>query len=143
MNALDRVREKFKTPLPGTSKSSKSGSAGSAGSAGSSSRPIDLESTPSAGFAGCLNEYAKFVEAGSVSNLSAKQEAARAEVLAQLAANPTVRRAFTTRFEYGLLVVTLAVRGIGTCELVVPADRFDSSKPGDYAALLKCMEGSS
>jgi hypothetical protein len=71
--------------------------------------------------------------------LSPVQEAARQDVLAQLAANPTVKRSFVTRFEYGTLIVTLAVRGIGTCELKIPAERFDSDKPEDYAALVACL----
>jgi hypothetical protein len=71
--------------------------------------------------------------------LSPVQEAARRDVLAQLAANPTVKRSFVTRFEYGTLIVTLAVRGIGTCELKIPAERFNPEKLEDYAALVACL----
>jgi hypothetical protein len=49
VTALDRVREKFKTPIQGTSKGSKSPSAGSAGSLHEHS---EFHGTPSAGFAG-------------------------------------------------------------------------------------------
>jgi len=60
-------------------------------------------------------------------------------VLAQLAADPSVLRAFCTRFEDGALIVTLAIRGIGTCELSIPAERFNSAALDDYAALLACV----
>lgn len=71
--------------------------------------------------------------------LSPVQEAARQDVLARLAANPTVKRSFVTRFEYDTLIVTLAVRGIGTCELKIPAERFNAEKLEDYAALVACL----
>ena len=61
-------------------------------------------------------------------------------MLAQLHRNPDVLRAFVTRFEEGLLIISLAVRGIGTCELSIPADRIDPSNLADYAALLNCFE---
>jgi hypothetical protein len=60
-------------------------------------------------------------------------------VLAQLAANPTVRRAFVNRFQDGALIVTLAIRDVGTCELIIPAERFNPRKIEDYAALLDCL----
>jgi hypothetical protein len=51
--------------------------------------------------------------------LSTKQEAARREVLAQLAANPTVQRALCNRFENGALIITLAIRGtVDTCRAI-------------------------
>jgi len=67
------------------------------------------------------------------------QEAARQGVLARLAAHPDVTRAFETRFEGDTLIVALAVRGIGTCELAIPTERFSSANPDDYAALLACL----
>ena len=72
--------------------------------------------------------------------LSPIQMAARHQVLAQLDANPAVRRAFTNRFEHGYMIVTLAVRGIGTCELSIAAERFNPASAADYTALLECME---
>jgi hypothetical protein len=72
--------------------------------------------------------------------LSTKQEAARREVLAQLAANPTVQRALCNRFENGALIITLAIRGIGTGELLIPAERFNPGRLEDYAALLACLD---
>lgn len=67
------------------------------------------------------------------------QEAARCRVLADLQAHPSVQRAFCNRFEDGALIITLAIRDVGTCELLIPAERFDSSKLADYAALLECF----
>src|SRR6266481_3734251 len=53
--------------------------------------------------------------------LSPDQESARAEVLAQLEANPSVLRTFVNRFEPdGTCVVTLAIRGVGFVELKIP-----------------------
>ena len=60
--------------------------------------------------------------------LSAAQESARRQVLAQLEAHPSIKRAFVNRFNPdGTMVVTLAIRGIGTGELLIPADRFSAS----------------
>jgi hypothetical protein len=72
-------------------------------------------------------------------SLSPAQDAARRWVLAKLKNHPNVKRAFCNRFEDGALIVTLALRNVGTCELLIPAERFDSSKPEDYAALLECL----
>jgi hypothetical protein len=72
-------------------------------------------------------------------SLSPVQEAARRQVLAELKSHPTVKRAFCNRFEDGALIITLAIRDVGSCELLIPADRFDSSKLADYAALLECF----
>jgi hypothetical protein len=72
--------------------------------------------------------------------LSPVQEAARQDVLTQLAANPNVKRAFETRFEDNMLIVTLGVRGIGTCELKIPGERFDPDSLDDYAALVACFD---
>lgn len=66
--------------------------------------------------------------------LSSAQIEARQNVIARLEANPQVQRAFATRFEGDLLVVSLAVRGAGTCELTIPAERVQSAD--DWAALL-------
>jgi hypothetical protein len=77
--------------------------------------------------------------AGGAPPLSPAQEAARRQVLADLQANPNVKRAFFTRIEDGALINTLAIRDVGTCELLIPAERFDSSKLGDYATLLECF----
>jgi hypothetical protein len=73
--------------------------------------------------------------------LSPGQESARAEVLAQLEANPSVLRTFVNRFEPdGTCVVTLAIRGVGTGELKIPADRFNQSTLDDYGALLNTIK---
>jgi ribosomal protein S6 len=74
-----------------------------------------------------------------VTPLSAFQEAARQEVLARLAANPNVQRAFVNRIEDEGVVVTLAVRDVGTCELMMPAERFNPESLGDYWALVACI----
>ena len=71
--------------------------------------------------------------------LSTVQKAARQQVLTQLATNPQVQRSFVNRFEDGAMVVTLAIRKIGTCELLIPAERFNASNLDDYAAMLECL----
>jgi hypothetical protein len=114
MSALDRVRAKFKMPVQAIAKTDKSPSVGSVGS---SHRQIDY----------CDGQ------------LTPVQESARREVLAQLTADPEVQRAFCNRFENGDLIVTLAVRDVGTCELLIPAERFNSGSLDDYAALLACL----
>jgi hypothetical protein len=74
-------------------------------------------------------------------SLSPIQETAREQVLAQLEANPTVQRAFVNRFnEDGTMVVTLAIRGVGTGELLIPAARFSRESLDDFGVLLECIE---
>lgn len=65
------------------------------------------------------------------------QEAARQNVIARLEAGPGMPRAFATRFEGDLLIVSLAVRGAGTCELTIPAERVTAD---DWTALLACLD---
>jgi hypothetical protein len=72
--------------------------------------------------------------------LTAEQEAARQQVLALLAAHATIKRAFCNRFQDGSLIITLAIRGVGTGELLIPAERFNQRTLGDLAALLDCMK---
>jgi hypothetical protein len=75
-------------------------------------------------------------------DLSAMQESARREVLAQLVTHPHVNRAFVNRFEPdGTMIVTLAIWGVGAGELKIPAERFSQASPHDYAVLLRCMAG--
>jgi len=74
--------------------------------------------------------------------LSPIQEAARADVLSQLALHPVVERAFVNRFERdGTMIVTLAIRGVGTGELKIPANRFNQDTLDDYGALLNTIRG--
>jgi hypothetical protein len=73
--------------------------------------------------------------------LTLAQERARSEVLAQLEAHPTIRRAFINRFESDVLILTLAIRDVGTAELHIPAERFNQNSAADYAALLGCVQG--
>jgi hypothetical protein len=61
-------------------------------------------------------------------------------VLADLEANPNVNRAFCNRVEHGNLIVTLAIRGIGTGELLIPAERFNQNSLDDFGALLACFD---
>ena len=65
------------------------------------------------------------------------RERARRKVLAMLERHPHVQRAFTTRWEADVVIVTLAVRGVGTCELAIPADRL--TRLEDYACLLAML----
>jgi hypothetical protein len=79
--------------------------------------------------------------AAGVVLLSSAQEVARADVLSQLACNPAMQRAFVNRFEPdGSMIVTLAIRGVGTGELKIPSARFNAASLDDYAALLGCIE---
>jgi hypothetical protein len=81
-------------------------------------------------------------EEATAAALSPTQESARQQVLAQLAAHPTVKRAFVNRFEAdGALVVTLGIRDVGTGELKIPAARFSQDSLDDYAALLGIIGG--
>ena len=74
--------------------------------------------------------------------LSPIQEVARQQVIAQLEANPNIRRALVNRFDTdGTMVLTLGIRGIGTGELRIPADRFKQNSPDDFSALLGCIAG--
>lgn len=78
----------------------------------------------------------------ALAELSPIQQAARREVPAQLEANPRVERAFVNRFdETGLMILTLAIRGIWTGEPFIPAERLSQGLTNDYAALLECIEG--
>ena len=52
-----------------------------------------------------------------------------------------MQRAFVNRFEDGALNVTVAVRNIGTCKLLIPGERFDFANLDDCAALLACLNG--
>lgn len=74
-------------------------------------------------------------EAEALPPLSPALQAARADVLARLDAAPTIRSAFVNRFEGDVMILTLAVRGVGTCELAIPSERFSRSDLGDYDAL--------
>jgi hypothetical protein len=71
--------------------------------------------------------------------LSAAQESARRDVLARLQTHPAINRTFVTRWESDTLIVTLGVRGIGTCELAIPGERFNRESLADYDALLTCL----
>lgn len=149
MSALARVRAKYKTPSGGTSKISESPYAGSAGA---SAANIEIEAPPSAGFAGTAPVQIRISDnaltkptkpppaVDEYKPLTAEQEGAREQVLAELEANPSIRRAFCTRFEDGNLIITLAIRGIGTGELLIPAERFNQNSLDDCAALLACFD---
>ncbi len=73
--------------------------------------------------------------------LSPEQERASREVLALLDRRPEIERAFVTRnCANGDLVVTLGVRSIGTCDLVIPASRLTPGSLSDIAALIETMD---
>ncbi len=137
MSILDQVRAKFQIPVSAASKTS----TGTPVCVQTSMvRNCKTSETPSAGFEVPLHTRLNAENSISGPFLSPEQETARADVLAQLEANPSVQRAFTTRFlDDGTLVVTLAIRGIGTCELKIPADRFNRNSLDDYAALINCI----
>ncbi len=62
---------------------------------------------------------------------------ARREVLERLRANPQITRAFATRWEGDVLIVTLAVRDVGMCDLAIPRERIRDMR--DYAELLAVL----
>jgi hypothetical protein len=72
--------------------------------------------------------------------LSTVSEAARRDVLAWLEKHPSAKRAFATRVEGDVLIVTLALRDVGTCELSVPLSRFNPERLTDWGALLSCLD---
>jgi|HubBroStandDraft_1064217.scaffolds.fasta_scaffold45655_2 hypothetical protein len=135
MSVLDRVRAKFSPSMAETCKTSGTPSAGFAGSEDVRLNSLDCSSAASA------RTSADVAQSQGRTALSPAQEAAMQEVLALLTANPAVRRTFVTRFEHDALVVTLAIRGVGTGELLIPAERFNPQALDDFAALLACMEG--
>jgi hypothetical protein len=100
MSALERVRNKYKTSPRGTDKGDKSPSVSSV-----SASPTDIQ-----------NKKA----------IDRDRERRRDAVTAMLEARPGIKRAFLADpLPDGAGRVTLAVRGIGTCELLIPAGRFD------------------
>ena len=56
-----------------------------------------------------------------------KVESRRNKVLAMLEENPTIRRAFLTDTNAypDHVVLTLAIRGVGSCELLIPNRKYD------------------
>lgn len=81
-------------------------------------------------------------EESQAATLSPIQEYARQQVLAQLEDHPTIRRAFVNRFAAdGTVVITLAIRDVGTGELKIPAERFNQDSLDDYGALLNIIGG--
>jgi hypothetical protein len=65
-------------------------------------------------------------------------ERRRQTVLKMLRENPRVKRAWMARGDTDPVRVHLAVRGIGTCELSIAADRWDEFK---FLELLEKQEG--
>jgi hypothetical protein len=72
--------------------------------------------------------------------LTKAQAKARQALLARLEAEPDIKRAFVSRWEGDVLLVTLAVRGVGTCELLIPEARFNSNALADYSLLAACVK---
>ena len=80
--------------------------------------------------------------AASQVSLSVAQEAARANVLSQLACDLAIRRAFVNRFEGdGTMIVTVGIRGVGTGEIHISAARFNQASLDDFSLLLGCIRG--
>lgn len=141
MSVLDRVREKFQTPMSGTSKASTSPSAGSGGTRHRHSKSF---SPPSAGSAGPLPARSEIDATGDTEPDPAPW---RQELLRMLNARADVKRAFIAEAgPNGGGLVRLAIRDIGTCELVIPDGRFDpfaimklfeELQPTDCAAKLR------
>ncbi len=60
-----------------------------------------------------------------VSAITAHLPPHQAEVVAALAADPTLRYAYTTRTLGESVIITLAVRDVAVADLSVPRDRYD------------------
>lgn len=71
--------------------------------------------------------------------LTPAQEAARKEVLARLEAHPSLERAFVARWEADTLIVSIAIRGLGTGDLSIPRERIRQGDLAAYAELLDCL----
>ena len=78
-------------------------------------------------------------DSGELPPLSLAQEAAHREMLVRLEGDPAVRRVFTSRWEDGNFVITLAIRGVGTGELLILGDRIGREDLKAYDALLDCL----
>jgi hypothetical protein len=74
-----------------------------------------------------------------LSPLTPAQASARAQVLRELERRPELQRAFATRFEDGNLIVTLGLRGVGTAQLCIRADRFDAKSILHFGELGSCL----
>ena len=61
----------------------------------------------------------------AVAPVTAAQELARQGVLDDLRDLPHVQRALRYRQEGDVVILTVGIRGVGTCELSVPAEKFD------------------
>jgi hypothetical protein len=120
MSVLDRVREKYGTPRAnsenlqsGTCKASKSPSAGSAGS---QVRDSEIFTAP-------------LIDLEATRRAIARRAEARARrhrrVLADLAANPALTHAWLATENGDHVILTVAVRGIGSAELTCDAEGWD------------------
>jgi hypothetical protein len=128
MSYLDRLRaDDQRKAFAGTPAPTKPTEPGFVSSAGSDS-PIKTLSSCAA-------------EGSGLPSLSTVQEAGRRVVLARLEGHPDITRAFVSRFEGDVLVITLAIRGVGTCELSIPPGRFKRDSLSDFDALARCLEG--
>ena len=70
-------------------------------------------------------ELVAFLNAEAVNNDPAERR--RCEVLAMLEANPRITHAIVTddEAEADCVIVTVAIRGIGTCDLRIPREKYD------------------
>lgn len=102
--------------------------------------PTPLPSKPTKpGFDGFEGAHlGHFENHGTESGPSPADRAHRA-VVAQLEKTPDIERAFVNRWEGDVMIVTLAVRGIGTCELSIPRERFGADSLEDYDRLAACI----
>ena len=57
-----------------------------------------------------------------------------AEVLDMLRVNPSLHYAFITRNEGKSVIITLGVRGVAVCEMIVPSEHFD---PREFLQIVK------
>ena len=140
MSYLDRLRaEDAKKVFAGTPSPTKPTKAPNAANL-KPPKPTEPGFVSSAGADPPLKTFAGEVDDLELPPLAEVQEAARRDVLARLEADPESKRAFVTRFERDTLIVALAVRAIGTCELSIRPDRFNGTSLADFQTLARCLE---
>ena len=110
-----------------------------------SSRGDQLLVEPKAALTGELREIIRQHKAELLCELNSvpltaqpAHEIAYQDVLTRLAAHPEVQRAFEAYFRDDVLIVTLAIRGVGICELSIPASRLRDNV-GACGELLVCL----
>jgi hypothetical protein len=116
MSALDRVRAKYKSAIRGTDRTDKSPSVSSVGP-----QNEQIESNGSTLIA---------LDPAVTRRAMERIERRRAALLARLEANPDTPRVWLTddKGDREYVILAIAIRDVGTCELSIPRDRYDPFK---------------